>query len=134
MKTYTIKATNGISLNELYKGLNEGAKFVIYGYCVSILALTFRLISPPHFIRPGERISKYRLRYNVLSLIFGWWGFPWGPIYTVDMIKINFKNGGGIDVTEEITSKMVEKYSSFNKDEIFVEGITVDFDENELTR
>ncbi|WP_295712160.1 hypothetical protein [Mucilaginibacter sp.] len=50
------------------------------------------------------------------------------------MIKINFKNGGGIDVTEEITSKMTEKYSSFNKDEIFVEGITVDFDEKELTR
>ncbi|AYL96958.1 hypothetical protein [Mucilaginibacter celer] len=93
MKTYIIKNTGGISLSEFYDCLNKGGKIVIYGYCISLIALTYRLISPPHLIRPGESQSKFKRHYNTLSLIFGWWGFPWGPIYSIDMIKVNAKNG-----------------------------------------
>lgn len=132
MKTYTIKKTAGISLNELYENLRKGGKIVTYGYCVSILAITFRRISSPHYIRSGERLSKYRLGYNIRSLIFGWWGLPWGPIYTIDMIKINFKNGGGIDVTDEILIKLNEKYNSSVNDEVFKDDITIDYNDSEL--
>jgi hypothetical protein len=36
----------------------------------------------------------------LISLLFGWWGIPWGPIYTVTSLFKNF--GGGRDVTKEI--------------------------------
>lgn len=134
MKTYTIKNTTGITLNEFYRDLDAGGKLVIYGYCISIIALTFRLISSPYFIRPGESQSKFKRRYNTLSLIFGWWGLPWGPIYTIDMIKINSKSGGGVDVTNELIPKLTEKYIYHDAEEIFTEGITIDYNDNELTR
>jgi len=120
-----------MSLNELYKGLEDGGKIVIYGYCISIVAMTFRRISSPHYIEPYERLSKYRLKYNLLSLTFGWWGLPWGPIYTIDMIKINFKNGGGLDVTDDILVKLKKKYPQRTND-IFNEDITIDYDDGEL--
>lgn len=134
MRTYTIQKTSGLTLNELYKGLDEGGKIVIYGYCISLLAVTLRRISPPHYIKPGERPSKYGLRYNLRSLILGWWGLPWGPVYTIDMIKINLKNGGGVDITDDILTKLVQKFGTLTNNEIFSEDITIDFDDNELVR
>ncbi len=121
-----------MSVNQLYQSLNGGGKIVIYGYCVSILAITFRLLSSPHFVKPNERLSKYRLGYNIRSLILGWWGLPWGPISTIDMIKINFKNGGGIDVTADILTKLNEQYNSTENDKLIKQGIAVSFDHSEL--
>lgn len=134
MKTYTIKNTDGITLNEFYHHLDNGGRVVIYGYCISVIAFTYRLISPPHLIRAGESQAKFKKYYNRLSLIFGWWGFPWGPIYTIDMIKINRKNGGGVDVTEEVLLKVREKYEGSDGDSVLAEGIVVDYGDGELTR
>ncbi|RKR82347.1 hypothetical protein BDD43_2523 [Mucilaginibacter gracilis] len=134
MKTYAIKHTAGLTLNDLYNYLHRGGHIVTYGYCVSILAFTYRLVSSPHFIKPGEKISKYRLSYNIRSLLFGWWGLPWGPIYTIDMIKINAKNGGGMDVTTEILMKIKQKYDDDYNSKIFEEDITIDYEDAELRR
>ncbi|MEO3404620.1 hypothetical protein AAFN85_12005 [Mucilaginibacter sp. CAU 1740] len=134
MKTYTIKNTNGITINEFYQCIDNGGKIVIYGYCISVIAFTYRLISPPHLIRVGESQAKFKKHYNTLSLLFGWWGFPWGPIYTIDMIKINRKNRGGVDVTDEVLLKVAEKYAEGNYDEVFAEGIVVEYGDGELTR
>lgn len=134
MKTYTIKKTAGISLQQLYSDLSSGGHIVSYGYCVSILALTFRLMSSPHFIKPSEKLSQYRLGYNLRSLFLGWWGFPWGPIYTIDMLKINYKTGGGIDITDDILTKIKVQYADTDDQHIFEEDITVDYDESELVR
>ena len=35
----------------------------------------------------------------LVSLLFGWWGIPFGPIYTIWSIAENFK---GKDVTQEV--------------------------------
>jgi hypothetical protein len=37
-------------------------------------------------------------------LILGWWGFPWGFIYTPMVILKNFS--GGEDVTERVMASM----------------------------
>ncbi len=89
MKVYSIKKTSNLSIEEIITDINKGGKFISYGYCVSIVALTFRLTSSPYFIKSTELPSKYRLKYNILSLLFGWWGLPWGPIYTLEMARLN---------------------------------------------
>ncbi|EHQ26215.1 hypothetical protein [Mucilaginibacter paludis] len=132
MKSYTIKKTAGISIEQLYDDLSHGGRIVSYGYCVSIIAMTYRLMSSPHFIRPDEKISKYRMGYNLRSLILGWWGLPWGPIYTIDMIKINAKTGGGIDVTEDLLIKIQQQYSGSNTKEILSQDLTVNYNQYEL--
>ena len=37
--------------------------------------------------------------FTLLTLVLGWWGIPWGPIYTIGSIYTNFN--GGKDVVSE---------------------------------
>jgi hypothetical protein len=90
---------------ELGQELQQGGKFVIYQYCISILILTFRRSSNVYFIRHEENPVVKGLPFTFLSLVLGWWGIPWGPIYTVQSIWVNFK--GGRDVTKEVVASMM---------------------------
>ena len=80
--------------------VQNGAKFVFYQYCISILVMTFRRSSHIYFIRKGESAVAKGLGWSLLTLVLGWWGFPWGPIWTVTSLVNNFK--GGKDVTMEV--------------------------------
>jgi hypothetical protein len=96
----TIKGIAGRSVDEVNQELQKGAKFVIYEYCVSILILTFKRGSDIFFIPAGESRVGKGLVYSLISFFFGWWGIPWGPIYTIASIVTNF--GGGKDVTPTV--------------------------------
>jgi hypothetical protein len=132
MKTFILKKTAGTSLNEIYGDIKNGGRFIVYCYCISIVALTFKQISPPYFIRPGEPTSKYRLKYTIRSLLFGWWGLPWGPIHTIDRILINNKNGGGLDITEEIVQKLQLTYLGKDNESTFEEDIILEYGDEEV--
>lgn len=89
---------------ELQQEIQQGAKFVLFQYCISILILTFKRSSNVYFIRPDENAFVKGLPFTLLSLVLGWWGIPWGPIYTVQSVWVNSK--GGKDVTSEILTSM----------------------------
>jgi len=44
------------------------------------------------------------LGFTLLSLVLGWWGIPWGPIYTVQSLWVNAQ--GGRDVTREVAAAL----------------------------
>ena len=95
-----ILGTETMSTDEVNFELQRGARFVIYEYCISLLIITFKRSSDIYFIRMGEsRIGK-GLGFSLISLFLGWWGIPWGPIYTITSFVTNF--GGGKDVTPEV--------------------------------
>ena len=73
---------------------------MVFPYVFSILSVTFGRSSDVHFVRAGEGPFGKSLPYTVISLCFGWWGFPWGFIYTPMAVATNL--GGGKDVTAEI--------------------------------
>jgi hypothetical protein len=128
IKIFKIRKTAGMSVAQLYDELAMGGRIMTYGYCISILAMTFRLMSAPYFIKAGEMKSKYRAKYNLRSYLFGWWGLPWGPIYTIDMLRINSeKKGGGIDVTDNVKQRLQEKYDNGDLEKVFEEDITIDY-------
>ena len=81
--------------------LARGARFVAYEYCISLLLITFKRGSAIYFIRAGESGLAKGLPYTLISLLFGWWGLPWGPIYTIGSFVTNLQ--GGKDVTSEVT-------------------------------
>jgi len=85
---------------ELQQELQQGGKFVLYQYCISLLVITFKRSSSVYFIRHEENAVVKGLPFTLLSLVLGWWGIPWGPIYTIQSIWVNF--GGGKDVTNEM--------------------------------
>lgn len=89
---------------ELQAELQQGGKSVMYQYCISILIMTFKRSSNVYFIRHEENAVLKGLPFTLLSLVLGWWGIPWGPIYTIQSLWVNLK--GGRDVTQEIMPSM----------------------------
>jgi hypothetical protein len=66
--------------------------------------LTFRRPSAIHFIRAAEHAGLKSMQYTLLSLIAGWWGFPWGPIYTITSTVKNLS--GGTNVTQSVIASL----------------------------
>jgi hypothetical protein len=95
-----IDGTDGMTHAQLEEEARNGCRFVCYEYCISVLVLTFRRRSDVFFLRPGESALSKGLPYTVLSLFLGWWGFPWGLIYTPMALATNLR--GGKDVTYEV--------------------------------
>ncbi|MCI0552954.1 MAG: hypothetical protein L0287_18540 [Anaerolineae bacterium] len=90
----------------LQQELQQGGKFVMYQYCISLLIITFRRSSNIYFIRHEDNAVVKGLPFTLLSLVLGWWGIPWGPIYTIQSIWVNFS--GGKDVTQEVLASMAD--------------------------
>ena len=92
------------SSGQLQQELQQGGKFVMYQYCVSLLIITFRRSSKIYLIRHEDNAVVKGLPFTFLSLVLGWWGIPWGPIFTIQSIWVNFS--GGKDVTQEVLTSM----------------------------
>ena len=92
-----ITGAEGMSPDQLDFEIQRGAKLVFYTYCVSLLIITFKRPSPVYLIRAGESRLGKGLPWILLTLVLGWWGIPWGPIYSVQSLITNFR--GGKDVT-----------------------------------
>ena len=97
MGATSIKGMENMSPQEVAFEVARGGSFVVYTYCVSLLVITFRRQSPIYFVRGGESKSAKALPYTLISLVFGWWGIPWGFIYTPQSIYKNLN--GGTDVS-----------------------------------
>jgi hypothetical protein len=88
-----IRGAENMSADEVQFELQRGGKVVVFYYCVSLLVVTFRRSSPPTLVRSGENPLGKALPWIFLTLIAGWWGIPWGPIYSIQSLVINFKGG-----------------------------------------
>ncbi len=99
-----INGLENMTMGQLQQEIQQGGKFVLFQYCISLLVITFKRSSDIYFIRHGESAVGKGLPFTLLSLVLGWWGIPWGPIYTVQSVWVNF--GGGKDVTNEVFASM----------------------------
>jgi hypothetical protein len=89
-----------MSAQDLHDAVARGGRFVVYQYCISVLVMSFRRSSSVHFVPPGASAAKKGAPFTLLSLVAGWWGIPWGPIWTISTV---FKNSsGGVDVTSGV--------------------------------
>jgi len=97
-----INEFENISPQFLREEVERGAKFVVFDYCMSFLVFTIKRSSGVYFISAGESAIPKSLYYSLLAFVLGWWGIPWGPIYTIESLVNNFR--GGRDVTMEVMS------------------------------
>jgi hypothetical protein len=95
-----IVGISGMTPDLLRLEVQNGGKFVIYEYCISLLIITFRRNSEIQYIKPGESAFVKGLPYTAVSLLLGWWGIPWGFIWTPKAIFTNLS--GGKNVTQNI--------------------------------
>ena len=90
--------------SHLQAELQQGAKFVIFQYCISLLVITLNRSSNIYFIKSEDNAVLKGLPFVLLSLVLGWWGIPWGPIFTIQSLWVNLR--GGKDVTQEVLASM----------------------------
>lgn len=105
-----IKGLEDMSMYSLEQELNNGGKFVVYTFCISIIVMTFRRSSDIYYIKPGMGAIGPGWKFTLISLFLGWWGIPWGPIYTIGALITNL--GGGRDVTQDVWNGFVEQQAS----------------------
>lgn len=103
-----------MSYEQLVTSCEQGARLVAYIYLIP------RPIFPPiqrlshiFLVRPHE-ITTHAKKYNLINLLWGWWGLPFGPMFMYSAIK---QNRTGIDFTEDVLVNLDE--------ESFANGIVV---------
>lgn len=104
-----------IDLNGLWKEIDNGGRFIIFSYTISLFfAVSLKRFSPAFFIKKGECIAIQKRKYNWYNYLMGWWCIPSGPMLTLQSLKTN--NKGGIDITGDIMLNITEE--SLTKKEV----------------
>jgi hypothetical protein len=99
-----IHGIEGMTTDQLRFEIQRGGKLVFFQYSISILVMSFHRSSDIYFVRAGESAVSKSLPWTLLSLIAGWWGIPWGPIFTIQSLVTNLR--GGKDVTGMISARL----------------------------
>lgn len=101
---------DNINMSELTLELQKGAKFVTYPVVISFILATERTSSDIFFIRHNESAFIKGVPSFFKTFVFGWWGLPYGLIYTpLALIKIMM---GGNDVTGYIMSDIIQQQNN----------------------
>jgi tellurite resistance protein len=91
--------------------LKNGGKVVYFTYTISMIFFTQTKSSSLFYIAPNQgRFSSHGYKYFLLSLFFGWWGFPWGPIYTIgSLFSALF---GGKNITKDVLESLENEFQA----------------------
>jgi hypothetical protein len=90
-------------------GGGRGGQWVCYSYCISFVILSFRRYSAPIFVPDGQSRILPGLPYTFLSLVAGWWGFPFGLIFTPWCVIENFSGGKVVPEEAPVFAPSVER-------------------------
>ncbi len=97
-----IRGIDNLTLAEIQDEIYTGGRFVVFEWCLSLLIVTLRRPTDVYFLRADQSGFLQGLPYTLLSFLLGWWGIPWGLIYTPMAIYSNLS--GGRDVTAQVSS------------------------------
>jgi len=98
-----IKLANHLNytFEEVMSAKSNGGTFVTYQWIIPTpIFFPVRRLSKVYFIPRDMDKSTYAQKFNILSLLIGWWGLPWGPVAVYKSIVLN--NTGGVDVTDDV--------------------------------
>ena len=101
----TLEQVSRWSFADLSEDIAKGGKFVYFTYAISLLIITFKRPSKVFYIPSNSSPISHGWVYLLISFLLGWWGIPWGPIYTVQSIYYAFV---GYDVTGEVLKSLTK--------------------------
>jgi hypothetical protein len=116
-----IKNIDGLNVSEIQTIINDGGRFVFFPYTISIVLMTFKKASSIYLLRRGENSIKYSYPHVLTNAVVGWWGIPWGPIYTIGSMYQHLK--GGRDVTEAVMSELIQYDPEVNTSTYNIDGV-----------
>jgi len=72
--------------------ITHQTEITYYQVVLSFLIITLKIPSRFYVVNFNANASKAAI-FSFISLIFGWWGIPWGPIYTIQAVIRNLRGG-----------------------------------------
>jgi hypothetical protein len=99
-----VRGIEGMSVNQIDEEIKNGARFVTYHYCISVGFVTFRRTSPIFLVITRLGRIMRGTPYSLISFLLGWYGIPWGIVYTPMCLFINSR--GGEDMTRQVLSTL----------------------------
>ena len=99
-----IVGTDGITLEALMADVQQGGRFVYFPYVFSLLIMSFRRASDIYYVPSGQSAALKGLPFALISLLLGWWGLPWGLIWTPGALITTLS--GGKDVTQQVMASL----------------------------
>jgi hypothetical protein len=106
----TIRGTEGLTPADIQNEIARGARFVAYQWCISLLVVTLKRGTRIYYLKPGQTGFLPGFLWSAFTLVAGWWGFPWGPIYTIGSLWTNLR--GGIDVTAAVSADLANTHGA----------------------
>jgi hypothetical protein len=101
-----IEGIQGMTPDQLNMELQRGGKFVVFQYAISVIVMSFKRPSSIYFIRAGESAVGKSIPFTLLTIVGGWWGIPFGPIYSFQALATNIR--GGKDLTKEVVAAITK--------------------------
>jgi len=95
-----LAGTEGMTLGDIELDVLKGGRFLRYHWNISVIVLSFRKSTTLSYVRSDRSAGLGALGWGTFSLFFGWWGFPWGIVYTPLSLWHNTR--GGTDHTHEV--------------------------------
>ena len=95
-----INGIDGMSIAAIQDEVSRGGRFVTYTYCISFIMMSMKKSSCIYFIKSEENAFLKGMPFTIVSLLLGWWGIPWGIIYTCGSLFTN--TNGGNDVSDKV--------------------------------
>jgi hypothetical protein len=96
------KLNAGSSIEYQGRTLSSSTDVTQFYACVSFLILTTKVPSR-FFIRGSHNTAGIGLIYSLVTLVFGWWGIPFGPIYTIQSLYKNIRGGEKKPISQLLT-------------------------------
>jgi hypothetical protein len=104
---YKLGNVDGRTLEEIERELENGGRFVIFQSHIGLLIASFKWPSKAYLVPAGESLRRRGIRYSIVTMVFGWWELPHGPVDTIRSLRLNLQ--GGVDVTEDILANLTEE-------------------------
>jgi hypothetical protein len=108
------RSIRNLSSQEIDDFLAKGGRLVFFEFCISFIFITLRHTTTIKAIRSGQWAWVRGLPYSLISLLLGWWGLPWGPIYSFLTIVTNVQ--GGCDVSSQVRELWLKKTVKFESE------------------
>lgn len=95
-----LPGTEGMTIQQVEDDVLRGGRFRVFPWNFSVIVMSFQRNSQVRYFRSSENPGLPALLWSMLSFCIGWWGIPWGIVFTVHTLWIN--SMGGRDITEGI--------------------------------
>lgn len=78
----------------LYEGkpITPDTRLVRFQACLSFLVVSTKAPSR-YCVEAYDYVFPIGLVFSLVTLVLGWWGLPWGPLWTLQVLRLNL--GGG---------------------------------------